>query len=78
MRQIAGTLGEGNIHVSAAYNGLGIMPAHNSGYLTACRVTGENDDDIKILTDASMQIPLPGDFYRSLMLKPFMRLMTPV
>jgi glycine/D-amino acid oxidase-like deaminating enzyme len=78
MRQVAGAIGDGNIHVSAAYNGLGAMPAHNNGYLTACRITGRVEDDTRYLTGVSGQIPLPGEFYRSLMFKPFMRLMTPV
>jgi glycine/D-amino acid oxidase-like deaminating enzyme len=77
-RQIAGVVGEGNIHVSAAYNGLGIMPGHNNGYLTACRITGRSDDDTRYLTGVSGQVPLPGEFYRSLVFKPFMRLMSPV
>jgi glycine/D-amino acid oxidase-like deaminating enzyme len=78
IRQIAGVVGNGNIHVSAAYNGLGIMPGHNNGYLTACQITGHTDDDTRYLTGVSGQIPLPGEFYRSLMFKPFMSLMTPV
>lgn len=78
MRPLVGAYGQGTIHVSAAYNGLGIMPAHNSGYLSACQITGQVDDDYKILTNASSKIPMPGDFYRSLMLKPFMQMMTPV
>jgi glycine/D-amino acid oxidase-like deaminating enzyme len=77
-RQIAGAIGDGNIHVSAAYNGLGIMPGHNNGYLSACRITGHDDDDTRYLTGVSGQIPIPGEFYRSLMFKPFMSLMTPV
>ncbi|MCK5364174.1 MAG: FAD-binding oxidoreductase [Gammaproteobacteria bacterium] len=76
-RQVAGVIGEGNIHVSAGYNGLGIMPGHNNGYLTACQITGHGDDDTRYLTGVSGQIPLPGEFYRSLMFKPFMSLMTP-
>ncbi len=78
MRQVAGAVGDGNIHVSAAYNGSGIMPGHNNGYLTACRITGHADDDTRYLTGVSGQIPLPGEFYRSLMFKPFISLMTPV
>jgi glycine/D-amino acid oxidase-like deaminating enzyme len=78
-RAVAGAVGgDGNIHVSVAYNGLGIMPAHNNGYLTACRLTGRDEADTDFLTGVSGQLPLPGDFYRSLMLKPFMRLLTPV
>jgi glycine/D-amino acid oxidase-like deaminating enzyme len=78
VRQVAGAVGDGNIHVSAAYNGLGVMPGHNSGYLTACEITGHSDDDTRYLTGVSGQIPLPGEFYRSLVLKPLMRLLTPV
>ncbi len=54
------------------------MPGHNNGYLSACQITGHADDDTSYLTGVSGQIPLPGEFYRSLMFKPFMRLMTPV
>lgn len=77
-RSIVGAFGGGNLHVSAAYNGLGIMPAHNSGYLTATKIVGIEDDDYRTLTDASSHIPFPKDFYRSLIFKPFMSLMTPV
>jgi glycine/D-amino acid oxidase-like deaminating enzyme len=77
-RQVAGAVGDGNIHVSAAYNGLGVMPGHNNGYLTACRITGHADEDTRYLSGVSGQIPIPGEFYRSLMFKPIMRLMTPV
>lgn len=78
MRQIAGPIGDGNIHVSVAYNGSGIMPSHNNGYLTACNITGQADQDLRFLTGDSGHLPFPGDFYRSLMLKPFMNIMTPV
>jgi len=79
MKPIAAPISkEGNIHVSAAYNGLGIMPSHNFGYLTACRITGNDDRDLPFLTGVSGQVPMPGDFYRSLIFKPFMNLMTPV
>jgi hypothetical protein len=64
--------------VSAAYNGLGIMPAHNNGYLTACKLAGRDEDDVRFLTGVRGQLPFPGDYYRSLILKPFMRLLTPV
>jgi len=77
MREIAGVVGDGNIHVSAAYNGLGVMPGHNNGYLTACRITGHADDDTRYLSSVSGQVPIPGEFYRSLIFKPFMGLMTP-
>lgn len=76
--QIAGAIGDGNVHISAAYNGSGIMPSHNNGYLTACQITGKADTDTRFLTGVKGQIPLPGDYYRSLMLKPFMSMMTPV
>ncbi len=78
MKSIAGPVCDGNIHVSVAYNGLGIMPSHNFGYLTACRITGQADQDLGFLTGVSGQLPMPGDFYRSLMLQPFMKFMTPV
>jgi glycine/D-amino acid oxidase-like deaminating enzyme len=78
MRQVAGAVGDGNIHVSAAYNGLGIMPGHNNGYLTACKLAGRDEDDTRFLTGVTGQLPLPGEFYRSLVLKPFMTLATPV
>jgi glycine/D-amino acid oxidase-like deaminating enzyme len=77
-RTVAGAVGDGNIHVSVAYNGLGIMPGHNNGYLTACRLAGRDEDDTRFLTGVTGQLPLPGEFYRSLMLKPAMRLLTPV
>ncbi|MEP5569342.1 MAG: FAD-dependent oxidoreductase [Halioglobus sp.] len=78
MKPIAGPIGDGNIHVSVAYNGLGVMPAHNNGYLTACRVTGNDDQDMHFLSGAGGQVPVPGDFYRSMILKPFMHLLQPV
>ncbi|MAZ87164.1 MAG: hypothetical protein CL693_05930 [Cellvibrionaceae bacterium] len=78
MQPIMGPVGDGNIHVSAAYNGLGIMPSHNNGYLTACNIVGEEDQDLRFLTGEKGLAPFPGDFYRSLMLKPFMNVMTPV
>lgn len=78
MQPIAGPIDDGNIHVSVAYNGLGIMPGHNNGYLTACNITGQADQDLRFLSGDSGLMPFPGDFYRSLMLKPFMNLMTPV
>ncbi len=77
-KQVAGAVGDGNIHLSAAYNGLGIMPGHNNGYLTACRITGRREDDTRFLTGVTGQLPLPGEFYRSLVFKPLMTLMRPV
>jgi gamma-glutamylputrescine oxidase len=77
-REIAGSFGDGNIHVSVAYNGLGVMPGHNNGYLSACQITGHADQDTRYLSSVSGQLPFPGEFYRSLVLKPVMSLMTPV
>ena len=75
---VAGIVAGNNLHVSAAYNGLGIMPAHNNGYLTACKIAGHTEKDMRYLTGVSGQAPLPGEYYRSLIFKPFMKLMTPV
>ena len=77
-QQVAGIVAGNNIHVSAAYNGLGIMPAHNNGYLTACQITNHTEKDMRYLTGVSGQIPIPGEYYRSLIFKPFMKLMCPV
>jgi gamma-glutamylputrescine oxidase len=77
-KQASGVIGEGNIHVSAAYNGLGIMPAHNNGYLTACRLAGREEEDTRFLTGVTGQLPFPRDYYRSMILKPIMNLITPV
>jgi glycine/D-amino acid oxidase-like deaminating enzyme len=76
-REIACPIIGDNIHVSAAYNGLGVMPGHNNGYLTACRVTGHNDGDVHYLAGTAGHYPIPGEFYRSIIFKPFMRLATP-
>jgi glycine/D-amino acid oxidase-like deaminating enzyme len=77
-KQVAGPISkDGNIHISAAYNGLGIMPSHNNGYLSACRMTGAEDQDLHFLSGVSDQLFMPGDYYRSLMLKPFMAAMAP-
>ncbi len=75
--QIAGAIGEGNVHVSVAYNGLGIMPSHNNGFLTACKITGKIEQDINTLTGTTGQIFVPGDFYRSMLFKPSFKLLTP-
>jgi len=77
MHEIVSPVVGDNIHVSAAFNGRGIMPGHNSGYLSACRITGHSDEDLRFLAGTSGHIPIPGEFYRSIMLKPFMRIMTP-
>ena len=78
VREIACPIAGDSIHVSAAYNGLGVMPGHNNGYLTACRITGRNDDDVRYLAGTSGHYPLPGEFYRSIVFKPFMKIATPV
>jgi gamma-glutamylputrescine oxidase len=75
---IAGPLMDGNVLVSAAYNGLGIMPGHNNGYLAACRLAGHDDEDARYYDQTVRQYPIPGELYRSLLFKPFMKLMTPV
>ena len=77
LREIACPIADDNIHVSAAYNGLGVMPGHNNGYLTACRITGRDDEDVRFLAGTAGHYPLPGEFYSSILFKPFMRLMTP-
>jgi hypothetical protein len=73
-RAIAGPLWNGNLHVSVAYNGTGVVPAHNNGYLTACRILGEPEEDLALLCCTSGQPPLPEPL-RSLVLKPLMRLL---
>jgi len=76
-QQIAGPIGDGNIHVSVAYNGSGIMPSHNNGYLTACQITGHSDSDTQFLSGTSGQILVPSGFYRNLLLKPGLSLLAP-
>ena len=78
VREISGPVMGENIHASVAYNGLGIMPGHNNGYLSACRIMGEPDGDMRHLCGRKAQIPIPGEFYRSIMFKPFMKMATPV
>lgn len=77
-REILGVVGGGNIHVSVAYNGLGVMPGHTNGYLTACRLAGEDDEDTRYLDSISDQVRVPGGFLRSMILKPVMKMMTPM
>lgn len=78
MKHIAGPINsDGNIHISAAYNGLGIMPSHNNGYLTACRLAGRDDQDLGTLNGVSGQLLMPGEYYRSLLLQPAMSLLAP-
>lgn len=78
MTTITETIGAGNVHVNVAYNGLGIMPGHNSGYLNACRITGNENSGIKFLEAGSRQIPVPTNYYRNMLLKPSMSLLAPV
>ena len=77
VREIAGPVMGDNIHVAVAYNGLGIMPGHNTGYLSACRITGHAEEDMRYMLGWAAQIPIPGEFYRSIILKPVTKLMTP-
>ena len=70
LKPVVETIGEGNVYLTAALNGLGIMPGHNFGYLTACKITGEKEQDISVLDGSSTSIPFPAEFYRSLILKP--------
>lgn len=76
-REILGVVDGGNIHVSVAYNGLGVMPGHTNGYLTACRLAGREDEDTRYLDSISDQIRMPGEILRSMMCKPVMKMMTP-
>jgi glycine/D-amino acid oxidase-like deaminating enzyme len=73
-RSIAGPLARGNLHVSVAYNGMGVVPAHNNGYLTASRIVEEPDRDLALLCCTSGHPPLPEPL-RSLGFKPLMRLL---
>jgi len=75
-RVIACPIAGDNIHASVAYNATGVMPCHNNGYLTACRITGREDKDTSYLAGTKGHYPLPGEFYKSLMFKPYMKLMT--
>jgi glycine/D-amino acid oxidase-like deaminating enzyme len=77
-KPIAGPVGDGNIHISVAYNGFGIMPAHNNGYLTACKIVDKAEPDTVFLKGVGGQLPMPGDYYRSLIFKPLTRLFQPV
>ena len=75
---IMGSIGHGNVHVSVAYNGLGIMPSHNNGYLTACKITGQDNQDVSILNTLGNQIPVPRGYYRSLLFKPVFDTLMPI
>jgi glycine/D-amino acid oxidase-like deaminating enzyme len=70
-RGIAGPVGDGNIHLSVAYNGTGVVPGHNNGYLTACRIAGKPDPDLELLWGTSGHPPVPEPL-RSLGFKPLM------
>jgi glycine/D-amino acid oxidase-like deaminating enzyme len=77
VREIAGPVMGDNIHAAVAFNGLGIMPGHNTGYLTACRITGHPEEDMRYMLGKPVQVPIPGEFYRSMLLKPAMKALTP-
>ena len=77
VREISGPVMGENIHVAAAFNGLGIMPGHNNGYLSACRICSHPDGDMHYMVGKAKQIPIPGELYRSMVFKPFMKIMTP-
>jgi hypothetical protein len=73
-RGVAGSIGDGNIHLSVAYNGTGVVPAHYNGCLTASRIVGEPEADYALLWGTSGHPPLPEPL-RSLGFKPLMRLL---
>jgi glycine/D-amino acid oxidase-like deaminating enzyme len=73
-RLIAGPVAVGNLHASVAYNGTGVVPAHNNGYLTACRIAGRAEPDLALLPGTAGHPPLPEPL-RLLVLKPLMRLL---
>ena len=77
VREITGPVMGENIHAAAAFNGLGIMPGHNTGYLSACRVCGHHDEDMRFMSGRLGQVPIPGEFYRSMLFKPAMKFLTP-
>jgi glycine/D-amino acid oxidase-like deaminating enzyme len=76
-REVVGVVDGGNIHVSLGYNGLGVMPGHTNGYLTACRLAGRDDEDTRYLDTISDQIRVPAGILRSMIFKPGMKMMTP-
>jgi len=78
VRDVARPLADDNILISVAYNGLGVMPGHNNGYLAACRFAGHQDEDARYFDERVRHYPIPGEMYRSLLFKPFMKVMTPV
>ena len=78
VREITGPVMGENIHAAVGFNGLGIMPGHNTAYLSACRITGHPDEDTRYMLGRRVQIPIPGEYYRSMLLKPAMKALTPV
>jgi glycine/D-amino acid oxidase-like deaminating enzyme len=78
VREISGPVVSENIHVGVAFNGLGIMPGHNTGYLTACQMCGHPDEDIRFVSGKTFRVPIPGEYYRSLIFKPFIGMMNSV
>jgi glycine/D-amino acid oxidase-like deaminating enzyme len=75
VREISGPVVSENVHFGVAFNGLGIMPGHNTGYLSACQMTGHPDDDVGYVSGKTIRIPIPGEFYRSLIFKPAIGIM---
>jgi glycine/D-amino acid oxidase-like deaminating enzyme len=75
VREISGPAVSEHIHAGVAFNGLGIMPGHNTGYLSACKICGHPDEDIGYLSSQTLRVPIPGEFYRSLIFKPFISVM---
>lgn len=77
-KPVFSVIGENNVHIGIAYNGLGIMPGHNIGYLSASRITGNPDPDVQFLEDTAGSLPIPRDYYRNMMLQSVMKLASPV
>jgi glycine/D-amino acid oxidase-like deaminating enzyme len=75
VREISGPAVSENIHTGVAFNGLGIMPGHNTGYLSACQICGHPDEDSGYVSGKTLRIPIPGEYYRSLIFKPFIKMM---
>ena len=70
-----GAVGLGNDFTGVQWNWAG---AYNTGYLSACRITGHPEEDMRYMLGRAVQIPIPGEFYRSMLLKPAMKVLTPV
>jgi glycine/D-amino acid oxidase-like deaminating enzyme len=73
-RIVAGPIKGGNLHVSVAYNGTGVVPAHYNGCLTASRIAGRPEADFALLQGTRGHPPLPEPL-RLLFLKPLMRML---